>query len=549
MSVARVVCLQKIFSVIFLLNIFFFPLKIHANAIAVTNISLANQDGEAETIDVEFDISWENSWRGSVNYDAAWVFVKYSTDSGVTWSHATLKTSDTSTGYDKNATQLGYSRGTGTLLDIVVPDDNTTSAGGGYGAFLYRSYPGTGTVDTDDIDLVWDWAADGLTSTTQARVKVFAIEMVYIPEGPFYIGDGTSTLESLFAFHQDGVDNNPVQITTSAKNIDADAIMDRSILVDGDGGIDKDGTSAVDNANWPTGYKSFYLMKYEISQGAFRDFLNTLTLTQQQTRTNASLSGNDAGDHVMIDESAAMVYRQTIIAESDPGSGPYTFGCDFSGDNTADGSSDGEWIAMNYMSWMDLCAYMDWAGLRPFTELEFEKACRGPNEAVYGEYAWGTTNITQATTLSSSATVSETVTQSGKGLCAYDMGITGPLRSGFAAKSGTSRLTSGAGYYGAMALSGNAPEQCVTLGNSTGRLFQGSHGDGVLSAAGNATNSDWPGYSSGEVTAGTGSGIRGGYYSVIDDFAMVSYRNLAASPAAARAYMYGGRCARSSSED
>ena len=27
------------------------------------------------------------------------------------------------------------------------------------------------------------------------------------------------------------------------------------------------------------------------------------------------------------------------------------------------------------------------------SELEFEKACRGPNNSLYQEYAWGTTNI------------------------------------------------------------------------------------------------------------------------------------------------------------
>ena len=45
------------------------------------------------------------------------------------------------------------------------------------------------------------------------------------------------------------------------------------------------------------------------------------------------------------------------------------------------------------LSWPDLCAYADWAALRPMTELEYEKACRGPNNPVLGEYAWGNTSI------------------------------------------------------------------------------------------------------------------------------------------------------------
>ena len=42
---------------------------------------------------------------------------------------------------------------------------------------------------------------------------------------------------------------------------------------------------------------------------------------------------------------------------------------------------------------MNLCTYLDWAGLRPMTELEYEKICRGPSAPVAGEYAWGSTTI------------------------------------------------------------------------------------------------------------------------------------------------------------
>ena len=48
-----------------------------ANDIRVENI----RTGFSETFcDVEFDLSWNNSWRtssGPANWDAAWVFLKY----------------------------------------------------------------------------------------------------------------------------------------------------------------------------------------------------------------------------------------------------------------------------------------------------------------------------------------------------------------------------------------------------------------------------------------------------------------------------------------
>ena len=52
--------------------------------------------------------------------------------------------------------------------------------------------------------------------------------------------------------------------------------------------------------------------------------------------------------------------------------------------------TDGQNLPCNFLSWMDLAAYLDWAALRPMTELEFEKICRGPNPPIAGEYVWGT---------------------------------------------------------------------------------------------------------------------------------------------------------------
>ena len=65
------------------------------------------------------------------------------------------------------------------------------------------------------------------------------------------------------------------------------------------------------------------------------------------------------------------------------------------------------------------------------------------------------------------------------------------------ASRATNRTTSGAGFYGAMELSGNLHDMIVTLGKSQGRQFLGTHGDGNLTTIsgyeGNATNIDWPG--------------------------------------------------------
>jgi hypothetical protein len=112
--------------------------------------------------------------------------------------------------------------------------------------------------------------------------------------------------------------------------------------------------------------------------------------------------------------------------------------------------------AHNYLSWEDLCAYLDWAGLRPMTELEYEKACRGPY-ITDNEYAWGSSEYTEAQTITNAGPVNEGVQESGYGLANFLEGGSapgGPLRGGFAAGSNTNRKESGASYWGIMELLG-----------------------------------------------------------------------------------------------
>jgi formylglycine-generating enzyme required for sulfatase activity len=297
-------------------------------------------------------------------------------------------------------------------------------------------------------------------------------------------------------------------------------------------------------------------MKYELSQGQYRDFLNTLTRTQQAARVASTISADTITNvYVLSNPDPADPSPTTLKFRNGircPASGNGTtasiiFGCDLNGNGTFNEANDGEWIACNYLTWMDIAAYADWAALRPMTELELEKAARGPNAAVANEYAWGTTSITGATSISYSGRNNEVAGESGYGLCNYNnSAVQGPLRSGFAAGASTTRVDAGVGYYGAMDLSGNNWERVVTLGNSTGRSFTGSHGNGALSDSGHATNSDWPGYSivNTAVTGATGSGFRGGDWMDPSTFIRVSSREYAAFVFSNRHQTHGARYCR-----
>ena len=169
-----------------------------ANNLALSSGLLAAQDTVSHTIKVQFDISWDNSWRDAVNYDAAWVFIKYSKDSGISWAHATLKTA--------GVNPSGGAQGTGTALDIIVPADCK-------GAFLRRTENGSGPVTATGVKLVWDWNADGLTVADRVRIRVFAVEMVYVPAGAFYAGDYATATAAL---KKGSADTDPWQITSES---------------------------------------------------------------------------------------------------------------------------------------------------------------------------------------------------------------------------------------------------------------------------------------------------------------------------------------------
>jgi formylglycine-generating enzyme required for sulfatase activity len=146
--------------------------------------------------------------------------------------------------------------------------------------------------------------------------------------------------------------------------------------------------------------------------------------------------------------------------------------------------------------------FLDWAALRPMTELEFEKACRGPVYPVASEYAWGTALVAgTAYTYSNNNNANEAIAtnysiaaNTGNAITPNTVGsLGGPARSGIFAAHGSNngRLTSGATYYGIMEMSGNTTEMVVSLATANGRIFDGLNGDGILSLSGTFNTANW----------------------------------------------------------
>jgi formylglycine-generating enzyme required for sulfatase activity len=257
-------------------------------------------------------------------------------------------------------------------------------------------------------------------------------------------------------------------------------------------------------SNYPKGYGGFYLMKYEVSQAQYVDFLNLLTPAQQAQHTTVGtyMAGRPN------------TRNGIMLSFLDPAH--RTWACNANVANAPFEDDDGQNRACNWLAWQDLSAYLDWAALRPITELEFEKACRGPIAPLPLEFAWGTDSVIDANTPLQDGTATEGVAETatpGAGLASHGYaGVQGPLRCGFGANASGDRLQAGAGYYGHTELSGNLWELCVST-VAEGLSFDGAFGDGELSADGAANVATWPtalgvGYKGGGWNSGVIPGFR-----------------------------------------
>ena len=475
---------------------------------------------------VKFDLSWDNSFtnidnNGNAVFDRAWVFVKYwnTTAQGTVgtsdyaWAHATLISGGTIGDYN-STTGMGISANSDTGQKV--------------GAYCK---PGANQV------LYWNYSNDSVSATDSIQVQVMAIEMVYVPQSAFYVGSGGTETSAFYSYPNTA---NPYKITSEGAITVGTATGNLYYPSSSYGG---DCAGPIP-AGFPKGYQGFYMMKYELTQGQYRDFLNTLSREQQDTRIETSITSTTTSvtNTYVMSNTSTISYRNGLrCAATITASIPITFYCDFTGDGVT--ATNGEFIACNYLCWADLCAFADWAGLRPFTELEYEKAARGPMPPVPNEYAWGTSTIaTSGYTMVNPGTTSEGFTTNYSttlGNCIYSSTYYNPARVGiFAANANnTGRVTSGGSYYGIMELSGNLWERPVTVGNSNGRLFIGSHGDGNLTT----TNSDWPSSST-----ALGTGYRGGGWGNDATYSRSSDRRSAAYTDANRSGGNGVRLARTS---
>lgn len=452
----------------------FFSFTVLASDLRITKPVFYLEDDKAYAV---FNLSWDNSWHNDRNNDAVWLFAKLVWPTG---GGKHIKVLDTEHG------AFSSDNSSGVEIEFKSSEERT-------GVFVYPAAKYRGDLKLT-IRLALDPAEFEGINTRNSALQIYGIEMVNIPEGSFYIGDSSPEAAEFGAFLNPKNQKDPlIQIKSESQSIKIGSKGDL-FYNDNDGYKgDQDGELI---QSYPKGVGAFYMMKYELNDGQYAQFLNTLIPEQRHSRDVTS--------------------RENYVGSVFKENGAYH--TDFP-DKPA-----------SYIGWGDAMAFADWAGLRPMTELEFTKACRGPNRPSAFDFPWGNNNKLLVQRMPN------------------DQGIL-VMRNGWneSMLNDANKEYFGASWYWVMDLAGSKWERLVTVGHPSGRAFIGTQGDGMIDKAGNATNADWPK----EDEEAGGVGYRGGgfygydrEYHTYNPFSPVSLRPYGSWHGTMPQFAYGTRFVR-----
>ena len=425
------------------------------------------------------NVSWDNAWYNSKNNDAVWLFFKSIPIKG-TYKHIKATKAEVVSSFGENVD-----------MDFEFTEDET-------GIFVFPNSSFRGRINLT-LKVYFNPGSFEGVHPRKSILKAYGIEMVYIPKGGFVVGDLDKRAQDYGSFYKpNGVNLELLQLTSERQELKVGEQGD--LYYNKVEGYEGDQTGIIPEA-FPKGVAAFYVMKYEITEGLYSDFLNSL---DEESRVNRDIT-----------------LEKNYVAEG---------GSIVKSDNGFETLFDNK--PCKYTSWEDVLALADWAGLRPMTEFEFTKACRGTRSPIPNGFPWGTDAKLKVQRLPNADGVLMMVNDWKEDKL-----------------SDTTLDYFGGSYYWVMDLSGSLWERVVSVGHSIGRAFTGTHGDGALSKDALATNTDWP---SGKENSG-GVGYRGGgfygygrFYHEYNPFSPIAYRPYGGWHGVNRDKAYGSRFVKTS---
>ena len=411
-----------------------------ASNIKIENTLFYKENGRAYA---SLDLSWKNAFRvdqGEFQFhDAAWVFFK--------WVNNDRK------GYFTiHVSQEGHKvvpNGRGSAPLKFTPSED------GLGLFISLANPGETDVSARIVVELDPSDFEGINPRRQQLIP-YALEMVYIPEGPVTLGaPNTTAYGALYESNKDGEVKGLYQIKEQDQKVEIGP-ENNKLYYQAQGGYEGDQKGEI-GPNFPKGVDGFYIMKYEPTQGQYSDFLNCLPYELREINDISKVDG-------YYDNRGTIKKVENRYVAEKPGR------------------------PCNYLGWDEGMAFADWAGLRPMTEFEYTKACRGSGTPIANEFPWNSSEKVQ---------VRRQVNTSGD-LVYLDLDE--------ADINNDNRALYGVSLFRVHDLAGSLWERMISIGHEKGRAFEGTHGDGDLSDDGHATNEDWP---QGNEESG-GYGFRGG---------------------------------------
>jgi formylglycine-generating enzyme required for sulfatase activity len=451
----------------------------NAHGVDVSNVSVTGND-------ITFDISWKNSWNSYANTNpnypknrsGIWVFLKVQNDVTNEWSHQ--KVSNVAADHSNP-----YAPPPALPITIYPSTD-------GIGVMLHHfSQISSFASFSARVKLKMDAVPIG-----NLNFKVFAIEMVEASQGAYQIGDGRTNYLRLDTF----------TVSSPGGVLNPGIPANELLHLYSSAGLSHPGICC----NYPIGFWKTNVMRYECSNEQYVEFLNTLTYDQQRALTDippdASANSSAFQSH--------LAYNNNIIKIKVPGisnAQPAVYACDYNGNNIYDENGDGQNQAFGIASVRRALSYLDWSGLRPMSELEYEKFTRGSDLAgnaiprIIHEYAWGTDSVVgirlgDASNIGQDNERYSGPSALGRAVCAANavsnISPIGPMRVGQLSGPATGREASGASFYGIMDMSGNVAELCYSVFYSDKTLDRSDYGDGIISNntadVGEHNVSNWP---------------------------------------------------------